>query len=396
MPVGMGSPHIRIENVVVGGNLSCRMATQGSLLDRLAGRTQEAEVYESRSDTIEVTFNVRPGQGCPRARELGRRACARSRTASSALPLASDQDAGGAGRSSSRTCSTRSTVGDPGGLLVPEEARARSRRRDASRSTTSSTARLTPQDLVALGEKRGRGDPARGTPTWRSTSTSAARSSEVGSRTRAARPSTEKATSVSISIEFNRTRDSDVLLDDDGFSGVGEDDQLDRAIARAIEKLDRAKTDVKLEKTGMLPVYFSPGGSFLVLSALVPGPLGEGRPDRAPARSARSAGKRSSTRGSTSPTTARCRASSGPRRSTTRASPGARASSSTEGVLAGFVHDLKHGRRDPEAGADGQRRASGRPRAAGPRLLEPRIAPRHATRSASCSARSTTACSSRA
>src|SRR5207244_2141421 len=57
--------------------------------------------------------------------------------------------------------------------------------------------------------------------------------------------------------------------------GVTVGDELDRAIARAIEKLDRAREDVKLERSGLLPVYFSPACAFVVWSPIFQGLSGK-------------------------------------------------------------------------------------------------------------------------
>jgi PmbA protein len=247
------------------------MATQGSLLDRLAGRTQEAEVYESRSDTIEVTFTNGQVKGAL-ARE------------SSGVALRAIKD-GRLGFASSTDKTERAltkllenlqssiAVGDQAGFSFPKRLPPGS---DAKTLAIfdEKTARLTPQDLVAFGEKAIAAIKAKHPDVALDLHL---RRSLVEVKLENSRGASfqDKGTSVSISIEFNRTRENDVLLDDDGFSGVGMGDELDRAIARAIEKLDRAKTDVKLEKTGMLPVYFSPGGSFLVLSPLFQGLSGK-------------------------------------------------------------------------------------------------------------------------
>jgi len=221
------------------------------------------------------------------------------------------------------------------------------------------TAKLQPRDLVAFGERALAAVKEKFPEIAFDLSLRRSISEVRLDNSRGARFE-DKGTSLSFSLEFNRTRDNDVMLDGDGFAGVWENGELDKAVARVIEKLERARTDVKLERTGQLPVLFSSGGSYLVWSPLFQGLSGKAiQTGTSPIREKR--GERILDPRVELTDDARSWAASAARPSTTRAYRGARASSIADGHARGLRPRPAHRRLD-QAGADRQRRAPGRPR----------------------------------
>ncbi len=240
------------------------------LLESLASKTQESEVYERSADVIEVSFvnGLVKGALARESSGVALRAIVDGR-----LGFASATDrTKGAQTKLVENLLASCKVGDVAGFSFPKKVAAPA---GDLGSYDESTARLGPQDLVRMGERaialikeKHPGialdvDVSRSVISARLENSKGARFEDRGS-------------SISVGIGFNRTRDEDVLLDGDGYSAVARSEaELDRAIARIIEKLDHARTDVKLKKTGMLPVYFSPGGASLVWGPIFQGVNGK-------------------------------------------------------------------------------------------------------------------------
>jgi PmbA protein len=241
-----------------------------ALLERLASKTQEAEVYESRADTIEVTFSNGAVKGAL-ARESSGVAVRAIKDGRLGFAASTDRTPRAEGKLVENLLNAAS-VGDPAGFSFPGKLAARP---GDLGSYDEKAARLGPQDLVRMGEravsaiKERHPEIALDLKVRRSVAEARLENSH-GARFE------DRGTSFSISLEFNRTRDTDVLLDGDGYSAVAADDgELDRAIARLIQKLDWAKDDVKLERTGLLPVFFSPDGAYVVWSPIFQGLSGK-------------------------------------------------------------------------------------------------------------------------
>ncbi len=241
-----------------------------SLLERLASKTQQAEVYESRSDTIEVTFTNGAVKGAL-ARESSGVAIRAIRDGKLGFAGSTDRTEKAEARLVENLLNSIS-VGDKAGFSFPGKQPPGGR--DLG-SYDEKTAKVTPQDLVAMGEraiaaiKERHPDLALDLKLRRSIVESKLESS-TGARFE------DRGTAISVSIDGNRTQENDVLLEDDGYTSVAPDEkELDLAIARLIQKFEWAKQDQKLERTGMLPVYFSPSGSFLVWGPIFQGLSGK-------------------------------------------------------------------------------------------------------------------------
>jgi PmbA protein len=240
------------------------------LLERLAAKTQESEVYETSSDTIEVTFTNGAVKGAL-ARESSGVALRAIKDGRLGFASSTDRTEKAEGKLVQNLLNAIG-VGDQAGFSFPKKLEAAG---GDLGSYDDAAARLTPQDLVQMGEhavaaiKEKHPEIALDL-TLRRSLVQARLENSRGARFE------DRGTSVSVSIEFNRTRDNDVLLDGDGYSSVAADaGELERAIARLLQKLDWAKEDVKLEKTGLLPVYFSADGAYVVWSPIFQGLSGK-------------------------------------------------------------------------------------------------------------------------
>jgi PmbA protein len=242
-----------------------------NILEILASKTSEAEVYEARSDTIEVSFTSGQVKGAL-ARESSGVAVRAIKDGRLGFAGSTDRTPAAQGKLVENLLNSLA-VGDEAGFQFPKKLAANA---DSAKLAIwdERTARLQPRDLVALGEKaiaavrEKHPDVALDVTVRRSISEVRLEGSR-GARFQ------DKGTAISFSIEFNRTRENDVLLDGDGFAGVTAGHELEDAIARTLEKLDRAKEDVKLERTGLLPVFFSAGGSYVLWSPLFQGLSGK-------------------------------------------------------------------------------------------------------------------------
>lgn len=242
------------------------MSALHSLLERLASRTQESEVYESKSDTIEVTFSNGAVKGAL-ARESSGVALRAIKDGKLGFASSTDRTERAEGKLVDNLLNSIA-VGDQAGFQFPKKLEAS---RTELGSFDEKTAKLMPQDLVRMGEKaiaaikEKHPEVALDLTVRRSVV-------EIGLENSRGARFTDRGTSISVSIEFNRTRDNDVLLDGDGYSAVSQDEgELERAIARLNLMLDRAKDDVTLERSGMMPVYFSAGGASVVWGPLFSG-----------------------------------------------------------------------------------------------------------------------------
>src|SRR5579871_5930535 len=242
-----------------------------SLLDRLAAKTHEAEVYEARSDTLEVRFANGAVKGAL-ARESSGIAVRAIRDGKLGFAGSTDRTHAAESRLVDNLLSSIA-MGDKAGFSFPAKLPARTTQ-EALAGYDEKTAKLAPKDLVGLGEtalhaiKEKHPEVALDITVSRGTAESKLENSR-GARCE------ERGTYVSVGIEVNRTTENDVLLFYDGFTGVSVGDELDLAIARTLEKLDRAKRDVKLERPGKLPVLFSPSGSLVVWGPVFQGLSGK-------------------------------------------------------------------------------------------------------------------------
>jgi PmbA protein len=241
-----------------------------SLLERLASKTQESEVYERSSDTIEVSFTNGAVKGAL-ARESSGVALRAIKDGKLGFASSTDRTARAEGRLVDNLLNSIA-VGDKVGFSFPKRLAATAH--DLG-SYDEKTAKLTPQDLVRMGEraiatiKEKHPDIALDVDVTRSI-VAVRLANSHGARFE------DRGTSISVGIGFNRTRESDVLLDGDGYSAVARNEkELDEAIARVIEKLDRAKIDVKLAYSGMLPVFFTSSGASVVWSPIFQGLSGK-------------------------------------------------------------------------------------------------------------------------
>lgn len=242
-----------------------------SLLERLASRTSEAEVYEARSDTIEVTFTNGQVKGAL-ARESSGVAVRAIRDGKLGFAASSDRTERAQGKLVENLLDAIA-VGDPAGFTFPGKLAPAC---DPARLALwdERCAQLGPRDLVAIGEKALAAVKEKHPHVAFDLQVRRSLAEVRLENSRGARCE-EKGTTFSFSLDFNRTRESDVFLDGDGCWGVGQGEEVERVVARVLEKLERGERDAKLSRTGLLPVYFSAGGSTLVWSPLFEGLSGK-------------------------------------------------------------------------------------------------------------------------
>ncbi len=241
-----------------------------NLLERLASKTSEAEVYEASSDTIEVTFTNGMVKGAL-ARESSGIALRAIKDGRLGFASSTDRTEKAEGKLVENLLGSIA-VGDQAGFSFPKKLAAGATDLGLH---DEKTAKLTPQDLVRMGERAIAAIKERHPEIVLDLKVRRSIGSGRLENSRGARCE-ETGTSISVSISFNRTKETDVLLGGDGYSAVAQNEkELDEAVARLIETLDRAKTDVTLEKSGMLPVYFTASGASLIWGPLFQGLSGK-------------------------------------------------------------------------------------------------------------------------
>lgn len=240
----------------------------GGLLERVASRTDEAEVYEVRSDTIEVELkNSAPRSAL--ARESSGVAVRAIRGGRLGFAAATDRTERGETRLVENLFATLDSA-DEAGFTFPG-ALPQATGEAALGTFDPAVAALGPANLIGLAEEvLGQVRSLHPDVVFDVSVSRSVYQSRIENSRGAAHE--ERGTAVSIGVEFNRTRQDDVLLDDEYCGSPRLEAEGRRGLVeRLLTKLDRAQKDAKLERPGIMKVLFSPAGSLVVLGPLLQG-----------------------------------------------------------------------------------------------------------------------------
>jgi PmbA protein len=240
-------------------------ATPAALLERLRAKTDSAEVFRASSDGLEVRFTAGQVKGAS-ARESSGLAVRALRGGK--LGFAGSRDISAEGLERLELHADHSIdVGDPSQVRFPAPSRAPCAP-DALRSHDPATAALGVPELVAFGQAmlaplRARFPGIMFDAVVRRSVGSTELVNTSGVAVSHAR------TVFSASVEANRTRDQDVLIDYVSTAAVARAEvDAEALIAPLAQRLAWAETLVEL-KPGRMPVLFTPPGSLLLWSPLL-------------------------------------------------------------------------------------------------------------------------------
>lgn len=237
----------------------------GALLERLRARTDAAEVYRASSDGLEVRFTSGQVKGAS-AREASGLAVRALRGGK--LGFAGSRDVSPEGVDRLVLHADHSIeVGDPSDVRFPAPSRA-ARAPEELRTFDEATAALGVPDLVAFGQAALAPLRAR----FPGVVFDAVVRRSVGStellNTSGVAVSSRR-TVFAATVECNRTRDQDVLIDYHSVVGVSRAELSPEALVEPLaRRLAWAERLVEL-RPGRLPVLFSPAGSLVLWSPLL-------------------------------------------------------------------------------------------------------------------------------